>query len=202
MAFKRAFRSKWHAMATTWVEKKNILNKYNPKAWKKSGANLGRSILCLQKKSVNIAKMAFLDDFASLTIFKVKKISLWVLQWSKYARTAWHKYYRTHFYQKIDFQNFSPNPPLTAHCGGQKEIGCNANWGLGQIRLHQLHLWIWGQIVYLVWYWPDWVEIVWKSSALLIMIWDRRIMEKLEENKWCHNMWSNAFTVMVYHDYV
>ena len=60
-------------MATTWVEKKNILNKYNPKAWKKSGAKLGRSILCLQKKSVNIAKMAFLDDFASLTIFKVKK---------------------------------------------------------------------------------------------------------------------------------
>ena len=107
---KSAFRTKWQAMASTWVEKQHIFIKYNPKAWHKSGANLGRRILCLQKSGANIAKMGFLEVFANFDIFEVKKIPLWVLQWSKSARTSWYKYYRSHLCQKIIFHNFSPNP--------------------------------------------------------------------------------------------
>ena len=108
---KSAFRTKWHAMASTWVEKQHIFIKYKPKALKKGGANLERRILCLQKNAANNAKTAFLEVFANFAIFEAKKISLWVLQWSKSARIGWPKYYRSHFYQKIDFHNFSPNPP-------------------------------------------------------------------------------------------
>ena len=104
-------------MASTWVEKQHIFIKYNPKAWNKSGANLGRRILCLQKSGANIAKMAFFEVFANFDIFKDKKIPLWALQWPKSARTSWYKYYRSHLCQKISFHNFSPNPALTAHCG-------------------------------------------------------------------------------------
>ena len=57
-------------MASTWVEKQHIFIKYNPKAWNKSGTNLGRRILCLQKSG---AKMAFFEVFANFDIFKDKK---------------------------------------------------------------------------------------------------------------------------------
>ena len=60
-------------MASTWVEKQHIFIKYNPKAWHKSGANLGRRILCLQKSGANIAKMGFLEVFANFDIFEDKK---------------------------------------------------------------------------------------------------------------------------------
>ena len=59
-------------MASIWVEIQHIFNKYNQKAWNKSGANLEQRILCLQKSDANIAIMASLEIFANFDIFEDK----------------------------------------------------------------------------------------------------------------------------------